>query len=767
MEVSAVNGQEKIGDWIKEKALGAGGFGMVMLWKNVNSNQRIAIKQIRWANDPSLTKKHKQRWTQEVDIMKRLNHPNVVAAVDLPEELDSIQISEGWPILSMEYCTGGDLRKILSHPENCCGLKEPDVKAILKQISSALQYLHSMRIIHRDLKPENIVLQLNDGKTSYKLIDLGYAKELEQNSLCTSFVGTLQYLAPELFMTQKYTSSVDYWSFGLVIHECITGKRPFFPYSNPARWIPLVMKKNSEHISANFGPDGNPFYSSHLCDEQHISGPFQQHMEKWLSVMLEWDPQNRGCIHTNGRREVIAFTMLNEIFSKKVVSIFLVDCFQFLYYEISSTTTMEHIIMRTSTDIGCLGHHLLFLSQQGVLCEKQKLVTTFSSPTDEDSIVVFCFNRDKNINFDMNTKGPNIPSMVDKLFRSIHANFCYEEQRQMWEHSVFYLTQVRDIYRRLFQAQNAMTVYLLARNSFIYNATTKMMRELSRLNAKLESFNSSLNLDILKYRKQAQSGGITSTIMYDNWVKNQDVAKEIELLQSSGAELEKSSTVVNTKTIDLQRSPYARNKASRIFVEMHEKCLVLYDAFRRCPKEQRTLPVDNGPMITLLVACIKNKDPLFKDLYMHIRKSLECVDAVQSLISPIELKLREISEQEKQLELFQRDRQIDVWKLIENLCKKIHTMKTTNTNSSISSPSNSSLNTTMSTSSVNQSSMNGHSTLSSIVNKSLQETPSLLYENSQLHRRLQSVQDHLNRTQDEAVSLQYSSDWDFLKSSKD
>lgn len=568
MDVSSVNVDEIVGEWIKEKVLGAGGFGMVVLWRHLKSNQRIAIKQIRWANDPSMTKKHRQRWTQEVDIMKRLNHPNVVSAVDLPEELESKHRNEGWPILAMEYCTGGDLRKVLSHPENCCGLKEPDVKTILKQISSALQYLHSMRIIHRDLKPENIVLQVIDGKTAYKLIDLGYAKELDQNSLCTSFVGTLQYLAPELFMTQKYTSSVDYWSIGLVIHECITGKRPFFPSSHPAQWLPLVMKKSSEHVSANFDIDGNPVYSSQLCDEQHISGPFKRHMEKWLSVMLEWDPQNRGCIFTNGRREVIAFTMLNEIISKKVICIFLVDCFQYLYYEITNTTMMEQVVMRVSSDVGCSSQNLIFLSQQGIICDRQKIVTAYCNATDEEGILVFCFNREKNFNCDMSSKGPSIPAMVDKLFRSVNASVSYEEQRQMWEHSVFYLTQVRDIYRRLFQAQNAMTVYLLSRNSFIYNSTTKMMRELSRLNSKLEFYNSSLNLDILKYQKQAQNGGITSTIMYDNWVRNQDIAKEIELLQLTAAELEKSSTVVNTKTIELQRSPYARNKASRIFEEM-------------------------------------------------------------------------------------------------------------------------------------------------------------------------------------------------------
>lgn len=103
----------------------------------------------------------------------------------------------------------------------------------------------------------------------YKLIDLGYAKELDQSSICTSFVGTLQYLAPELFMSKTYVTlsylklcivlpaektnvscnilqivtiafrynySVDYWSLGLVSHEVITGVRPFLPNMAPVSW---------------------------------------------------------------------------------------------------------------------------------------------------------------------------------------------------------------------------------------------------------------------------------------------------------------------------------------------------------------------------------------------------------------------------------------------------------------------------------------------------------------------------------------------------
>ena len=158
---------------------------------------------------------------REVDIMLRLDHPGVVTCVATPPGLDPG--TEDLPTLCMEFCEEGDLRKELNKPESCRGVPESRVLAILNDITSALGYLHNRRIIHRDLKPENVVLKKSETRTVYKLIDLGYAKELGVSSMAQSFVGTLQYVAPELFLGHDYTKSVDYWSLGLLCHEVVTG----------------------------------------------------------------------------------------------------------------------------------------------------------------------------------------------------------------------------------------------------------------------------------------------------------------------------------------------------------------------------------------------------------------------------------------------------------------------------------------------------------------------------------------------------------------
>lgn len=76
----------------------------------------------------------------------------------------------GLPILVMEYCEGGDLRRLLSKNSNCSGLPEAEVRAILKALRNAISYLHDMKITHRDIKPENIVLKKSpDGGFVYKV----------------------------------------------------------------------------------------------------------------------------------------------------------------------------------------------------------------------------------------------------------------------------------------------------------------------------------------------------------------------------------------------------------------------------------------------------------------------------------------------------------------------------------------------------------------------------------------------------------------------
>ena len=186
---------------------------------------------------------------------------------------------------------------------------------------SALGYLHNRRIIHRDLKPENIVMKQSQSRLIYKLIDLGYAKELGVSSLARSFVGTLQYVAPELFLEQDYTKSVDYWSLGLICHEVVTGQRPFLPNMSPGQWLDHVETKQFEDISVVQGLDGELEYVKRIAAETQICRPLAVLLEDWLRSLLDWSPETRGR-GGDGGGEITVFSQLNNILQQSWLSVF-------------------------------------------------------------------------------------------------------------------------------------------------------------------------------------------------------------------------------------------------------------------------------------------------------------------------------------------------------------------------------------------------------------------------------------------------------------
>ena len=280
-------------DWECGSQLGSGGFGIVHVWRHRVSGQCYALKRCREGGESLLSSRHKEAWVREVDIMLRLDHPGVVSCVPTPPGLD--QGASDLPSLCMEFCEAGDLRRELNRPESCRGLPQAQVLEILNDVVSALGYLHNRRIIHRDLKPENVVMKgAEDTRLVYKLIDLGYAKELGVSSLARSFVGTLQYVAPELFLEHDYTKSVDYWSLGLLCHEIVTGQRPFLPNMSPGQWIDHVECKKYEDISVVQDVEGEIQYLTRLSPDTQVCPPLARGLEDWLRSLLDWSPASRG-----------------------------------------------------------------------------------------------------------------------------------------------------------------------------------------------------------------------------------------------------------------------------------------------------------------------------------------------------------------------------------------------------------------------------------------------------------------------------------------
>ena len=193
----------------QKTALGKGSFSSVYLGENIISGQKVAIKKI----NISKFEKFRPHIISEINILKSINHPNIVSFVDDIIETKLIYIV-------LEYCGLGDLAEFYKDTM----VKEVYVKHYAKQILDGISYLHQKNIMHRDIKPHNILL--SDIYT-IKITDFGFAKYDTTIDLTTTLCGSPIYMAPEIMQCKKYNNKTDIWSFGIVIYQLAFGKLPY------------------------------------------------------------------------------------------------------------------------------------------------------------------------------------------------------------------------------------------------------------------------------------------------------------------------------------------------------------------------------------------------------------------------------------------------------------------------------------------------------------------------------------------------------------
>ncbi|XP_053567023.1 ribosomal protein S6 kinase alpha-2 [Bombina bombina] len=197
------------------KVLGQGSYGKVFLVRKVkgsDSGQLYAMKVLKKA---TLKVRDRVRSKMERDILAEVNHPFIV-------KLHYAFQTEGKLYLILDFLRGGDLFSRLSKEVM---FTEEDVKFYLAELALALDHLHTLGIIYRDLKPENILL---DEEGHIKITDFGLSKEsIDHDKRAYSFCGTIEYMAPEVVNRKGHTQSADWWSFGVLMFEMLTGSLPF------------------------------------------------------------------------------------------------------------------------------------------------------------------------------------------------------------------------------------------------------------------------------------------------------------------------------------------------------------------------------------------------------------------------------------------------------------------------------------------------------------------------------------------------------------
>ncbi|XP_042069165.1 ribosomal protein S6 kinase alpha-3 [Haplochromis burtoni] len=203
------------------KVLGQGSFGKVFLVRKItgpDAGQLYAMKVLKKA---TLKVRDRVRTKMERDILVEVNHPFIV-------KLHYAFQTEGKLYLILDFLRGGDLFTRLSKEVM---FTEEDVKFYLAELALALDHLHGLGIIYRDTSFETVFCCFSillDEEGHIKLTDFGLSKEsIDHENKAYSFCGTVEYMAPEVVNRRGHTHSADWWSYGVLMFEMLTGTLPF------------------------------------------------------------------------------------------------------------------------------------------------------------------------------------------------------------------------------------------------------------------------------------------------------------------------------------------------------------------------------------------------------------------------------------------------------------------------------------------------------------------------------------------------------------
>ncbi|XP_036591627.1 inhibitor of nuclear factor kappa-B kinase subunit alpha isoform X3 [Trichosurus vulpecula] len=568
------------------------------------------------------------------------------------------------PLLAMEYCSGGDLRKLLNKPENCCGLKESQVLSLLSDIGSGIQYLHENRIIHRDLKPENIVLQDVGGKIIHKIIDLGYAKDLDQGSLCTSFVGTLQYLAPELFENKPYTATVDYWSFGTMVFECIVGYRPFLHHLQPFTWHEKIKKKDPKHIFAFEEMTGEVRFSSHLPQPNSLSSFIVEPMEQWLQLMLTWDPQQRGGSLDLTLKQPGCFALMDHILNLKIAHILNMTSAKIISFLLLPEESLHSLQSRIEHETGINTASQELLLEMGISLDPRKPASqcVLDGVRGCDSYMVYLFDKSK-IVYEGPFASRSLSECVNYIVKDSKIQLPVMQLRRVWAEAVHYVSGLKEDYSRLFQGQRAAMLSLLRYNANLTKMKNTMISASQQLKAKLQFFHQSIQLDLDRYSDQ-MTYGISSEKMLKAWKEMEE--KAIQCAQAGDiGYLDEQIMSLHTEIVELQRSPSARRQED-VMDSLEQKAIDLYKQLK--PRSPDHSYSDSSEMVKIIVLTVQNQDRVLKELFGHLSKLLGCKQKIIDLLPKIEVALNSIKEADNTVMLMQGKRQREIWHLLKIAC---------------------------------------------------------------------------------------------------
>jgi serine/threonine protein kinase len=214
------------------KPIGKGAYGVVCSARNLQANEKVAIKKISNAFENVIDAK---RTLREIKLVRHLFHENIVQIKDIIPPTNRAMFKDVYVVYEL---MDTDLHQIIRSPQP---LSDDHVQYFLYQVLRGLKYIHSANILHRDLKPSNLLVNAN---CDLKICDFGLSRTSNntEKEFMTEYVVTRWYRAPELLLScSEYHTPIDMWSVGCIFAELL-GRKPLFPGKDYVHQLNLITK---------------------------------------------------------------------------------------------------------------------------------------------------------------------------------------------------------------------------------------------------------------------------------------------------------------------------------------------------------------------------------------------------------------------------------------------------------------------------------------------------------------------------------------------
>ncbi|KAF6034914.1 IKBKB [Bugula neritina] len=575
--------QQDEGEWIKEMKLGQGGFGQVYLFKNTRSGEQIAVKKCGANNE--LSTRMREKWDAEVEIMSRINHDNIVRALPTPAQF--IPQANEPPALIMEYCSGGDLRNLGKDYGRRCSLQ---------------------------------------------IIDLGYAKELFDSSILYSFVGTMQYLAPELMSKKGYTRTVDFWSFGVVLFECITGVRPFLPSEVPFRWFAEVQKKKPDDICVYYNIDGEITNSDKLVFPNHLCRTSRAFFEQFLKVMLSGTPESRGGRAESGSVDRDrCWKLLDNILSSPLLFIYCVPLNKLLTYPVEDKHTIKDVLKALERETSIPMTELELLTVQGTFLSLNQRARDMAGQDEQPSLYVF--RKFKGDNQDevlppLPSDGKLFPELVQFMIQREDIALNSEDQVKFMSQGAYYCGEKAKEFLRIYLSSKAIWYSLMRELSDFVKNRNVVRAELFNLHILIDFCDQGFQTDLAQYESQSQDSTGGARFESVNTIKSwNDMRAELKAMKSLEEELNQLSTLYDQLQMSIEElkkkpfSVYQQYPGAGIH-QLFEKSHQLYIDIRKRSRGETARPT-NQDMLSCISQITALSERQTNGLHAYCRVMME------------------------------------------------------------------------------------------------------------------------------------------------